>query len=388
MTAKNQTKQSRRAKGEGTIFRKGDRWVGRLTYEDPETGIRKRGQVSATTKKAAAAELKKLRERVEKGHAPRDATATFGAYAEQWIGSTLEVSDRKQSTKSLYASLTRSHIIGSPLGETALGKVTPPAVERWITHLRGKGLAASSVRQAYTIARAIGDAAVRDKLVTENPFSVVKRPKVERVEAPVLTSAQVATLLEAASDSRYRLLFALLVNTGMRRGEALALKWSDVDLTNARARVKGTLVRQSGELTVTSPKSEKSKRTVPLSAPAVEVLRAVKKRTAEDRLRAANKWHDSGYVFVTEFGEPCDPRNALRALQAAAEKTDLGRVGLHTLRHTAATLMLTNGVPMPVVSQVMGHSGIAITVDTYGHVSPDVSAGALDVLAGALKVRG
>jgi len=174
------------------------------------------------------------------------------------------------------------------------------------------------------------------------------------------------------------------VNTGLRRGEALGLQWSDVDLTNGLLRVRGTLARVAGELVVTDTKTARSRRTIPLSAPALATLRSLKARQAAERLRAGNQWHSTGYVFTTELGEPSDPRNALRALTEAAKAAGLADVTLHTLRHSAASMMLTHGVPLTVVSQVLGHAGIAITADTYGHVSPDVSRSAMDVLATAL----
>lgn len=159
------------------------------------------------------------------------------------------------------------------------------------------------------------------------------------------------------------------------------MRWPDVDLKLRTLRVRGTLARVEGELRVTDPKSAKSRRTVPISA---AVLSRVKHGTAFERRRAAQLWVDSGFVFVTEVGEPCDPRNALRAFKVAATAAGVERAGLHTLRHSAASVMLSNGVPITVVSQILGHSGISITVDVYGHVAPDVSRDALDVLASAL----
>lgn len=377
-------KSTRRPKGEGTIFQRADgKWIGRLTYEDPQTGLRKRSQVSAPTKKGASEELRKIRERVDAKQPPRDDKALFGTFAEQWVATSLEVSDRKQSTKTLYAGLTRSHIIDSDLGRSPMGRIKASTVERFIAHLRRKGLSPSTVRQVYTVARGIGDAAVRDRLLVENPFGQVKRPQVEHKEAAVLSVPQARQLVDVAGESRYAALFELLINTGLRRGEALALKWSDVDLEGPTMRVRKTLVRQGGELVRTAPKTKKSDRTIPLSSAALDVLRRVKRRNAEDRLRAGTKWRDTGYVFVTEFGEPCDPRNALRALQAAAERAGLPGVGLHTLRHTAATIMLNSGIPMATVSRIMGHASIAVTVDLYGHVSPDVARDAFDALGAA-----
>lgn len=125
-----------------------------------------------------------------------------------------------------------------------------------------------------------------------------------------------------------------------------------------------------------------------MSDPAMKVLSRVQQRTATEGDMAHQLWIDSKFVFVTEIGEPCDSRNALRALQSAAKRAGLTGVGLHTLRHSAASVMLSNGVPISVVSQLLGHSGISITVDVYGHVSPDVSRNALDVLGSVLSQPG
>jgi hypothetical protein len=119
----------------------------------------------------------------------------------------------------------------------------------------------------------------------------------------------------------------------------------------------------------------------------VAVLERIKERTKQDRRDTRQLWRETGFVFVTDVGEPCDPRNALRALKSSADKAGLENIGLHTLRHSAASVMLNNGVPITVVSQILGHSGISITVDVYGHVAPDVSRGALDVLAAARLLR-
>ena len=228
------------------------------------------------------------------------------------------------------------------------------------------------------------DSRAGDGLIARNPFAAVRRPRVSSVEAQFLEPAQVRLLLEAARDSRYGLFFEFLVHTGLRRGEALALTWSDVDLDERLVRVRGTLARLNGELRVSEPKSTKSRRTIPLSEPALDVLRRVAERTGFERVQAVQLWVESGHVFVTDVGKPCDPRNALRALTTAARQAALPHVGLHTLRHSAASVMLSEGVPISVVSQILGHSGISITADVYGHIAPDVSRSALDILGAAL----
>ena len=349
----------RRTYGEGSSYQRASdsRWVGSLRYEDPLTGASRRSTVYGATEREVVRKIAEIRKRLDAGAPAKDVGVSLDAYASSWIESTLEVSDRKASTKALYAGLTRTHIIGSQLGALGLKKINPPAVERFLLALRKSGKSDSTIRQIYTVTRAILDAAVRDGLLARNPVASVKRPKVTASEATYLSPAEVAALLEAAEPSRYAAVFEFLVSTGLRRGEALALRWSDVDITNRLARVRGTLSRVDGDLVVTAPKSERSNRTIPLSEPATAVLKAVKAQQAAERLRAGSLWTDTGYVFTTEFGEPCDPRNALRALKVAVATAGLEGVGLHTLRHSAASMMLSAGVPLrssPICSDTRG----------------------------------
>jgi integrase len=129
---------------------------------------------------------------------------------------------------------------------------------------------------------------------------------------------------------------------------------SDIDFEDKLLRVRGTLARVDGDLIVTSTKTAKSKRSIPVSDGTGALLNEIRKHHLEDQIKAGSQWHQSGYEFTTEDGQPCDPRNALRALKAAATKAGMTRVGLHTLRHSAATAMLTNGVPLNVVSEILG----------------------------------
>lgn len=377
---------SRRANGEGSkpVKRKDGRWAVSLRYIDPD-GLAKRSTVYGKTAKEAREKAEEARRRVKRSQPPKDSRVVLGAFVEEWISSTLAVSDRKASTKSMYATLARKHVVDSDLGRSALDRVTPRKVEAWVADLRKKGLSESTVRSTYTVLRAVLDTAVRDRALGENPAAVVRRPKVTTKEANYLTVDEVETVLDAAEGSRYAPLFRLLVNTGMRRGEALALRWSDVDLTNRTLRVRGTLAREDGQLVVTEPKTAKSKRTLFLTDESVEVLHAMRERQRVERAAAGSMWVETGFVFTTEFGQPSDPRNALRAFKAATSRAGVAGAGLHTLRHSAASVLLAKGVPLKVVSEILGHSSTAITGDVYGHVSPDVAAEAMRTLSTALS---
>lgn len=175
--------------------------------------------------------------------------------------------------------------------------------------------------------------------------------------------------------------------TGLRKGEALALLWEDIDLDRGTLRVRKTLSRVDGNLVRTDPKTEKSKRTIPLRGAVAAVLKEHRRAQREERMRAMDVWTETGHVFTTETGQPVDPRNVLRATTTAATKAGLSGVNVHTLRHSAATHWLENGVHLRAVSDLLGHSSTRITGDVYAHTSDAAAERAMEVLGSALALR-
>ena len=227
------------------------------------------------------------------------------------------------------------------------------------------------MRLIYSVLRAVLDTAVRDGLLAQSPAVAVKRPPATQKEAAYLTRDQVAVLLTAAAGHRLYALVVLLAGTGLRRGEALALRWSDIDMDAGALRVRATLGRVGGRLVFTEPKSERSRRTVAVPAPLVAVLRSHRTRQAQERLAAGSLWEADDLVFPTRIGTPLDPRNAARAFEAIVQAAGLpGQVGMHTLPHTFASTLLAAGTHMRVVQEALGHSSYAITADVYSHVAP------------------
>jgi integrase len=335
------------------------------------------------TQTEAKADASDKRKNLEAGAPVRDSSRTLGDWLEEWRTTTLKGSDRSVSTKYLYAGLTKRHVDTS-MGGLALKRIRPTDVTALLLTMEEKGLAASTRRNCYAALRWALSDAVDNGLLASNPVLKVKRPKVTSGESLSLGPAQVTTLVTGADGLRYEAALRLILMTGLRRGEALALRWSDIDLTRREARVTGSLVRQNGVLVVSTPKTAGSRRTVSLSLAAVALLKAHKVTQASERLKAGNLWENTGFVFVTEFGQPADPRNLLRAVTIAAKKADLVGVGVHTLRHTYATTALLNGVPIHVVSRNLGHSSIAITADIYGHLTDEATQSAADTVSVAL----
>ncbi|RBY78777.1 hypothetical protein DQ238_12010 [Geodermatophilus sp. TF02-6] len=272
-----------------------------------EFGRSSRHTVYGETAQDAREKASAIRRRVEGGQPARDRRETVAALTLHWIDTSLQASERKQNTKVMYAGVARTHILGSSIGQLTLDRIRPSHIEGWVVELRRKGLAGSTIRSAYTILRAVLDTAVRDGALAANPAAVVRRPRVTAKEAPHLTPAQLADLLSAASETRYAPLFALLALTGLRRGEALALRWPDIDLDKGTLRVRGTLSRIGGHLVVTEPKTAKSRRFVPLSQPADRLLRDVRATQAEERARAGAAWRRPDSSSPPSSASPTTP---------------------------------------------------------------------------------
>jgi integrase len=374
----------RRAGGEGSVRQKENgRWEARFSYEDADTGEMKRGSVSGKTRAEALRKVREARDRTAVGAPVTDSKVTLAAWVGTWCSTTLAASDRKATTKELYKTIAMRHLAVGTLAALRLDEIRPRHVEALILAMRAK-YADSTIRSVYTVLRSVLDGAVRDGLLARNPAAQVRRPGIERKEAHVLEPVDVRRLLAECRSSRYHRPLLLVAATGMRRGEALALRWRDVDLEAGVAIVRGTLARIEGELRVTEPKTQRSRRIVPLPASVVAALREQRRSQAAERLAAANWWSDADYVFTTETGAPVDPRNLLRVVQVAGRRLGLEGVGVHTLRHSAASAALDAGANIKTISDLLGHSSIAITGDLYLHNTDRAQRAASESVAAAL----
>jgi integrase len=223
----------------------------------------------------------------------------------------------------------------------------------------------------------------KDELVIRNVASLVDPPRVRRREVQPLTVEEAALLLDAVREDRLFALYAVALGEGLRRGEALGLRWSDIDLENDTLRVSVSLQRSDGELQLTEPKTARSKRTVPLPGACVEALTEHRQRQKQEEAAAPVWLNDWNLVFTTTIGTPLDPQNVLHQFQAVCERVGLPRLRFHDLRHTCASLLLAQGVEARVIMDTLGHSLIGTTLNLYAHVMPATqrdAAGKMDSL--------
>ena len=360
-----------------------------------ETGLTRRNlDLYGTSEVAVETKLKAATKRLEEKRPPKDSAATFANYAKAWISGSLENSSRGASTRETYGHLIRN-LSETSLGKRPLGRITPSQIEKALVELRDQGFSESTRRQTFVILKSLFSSAMRDRLVAYDPTTELKTPKVTYSEAQFFTAEQLREIIEASKASktlatgrvvpahRYGPFFELIALTGLRKGEALALRWSDIDLEKKTLKVAHSLARIRGELVLGPTKNARSRRTLGLSERLVKLLREWRLQQKEERLLAGNKYTPSNFVITTQLGGPVDPRNFLRSFQLLLKELAL-EGNVHTLRHSAASKMLSGGFSLVKVSRILGHSSISITADVYGHLTSEDTTEALEYLSEAV----
>ncbi len=238
--------------------------------------------------------------------------------------------------------------------------------------------------RTHAVLHSAFEQAVRWNMIPRNPTDATRPPRIVRKEMQILSRDQVQLLLDSASDASMRALYGIAATAGLRRGELVALRWSDVDLERATLTIRRTAHRVRGEgIVYGEPKTNAGRRSVRVGSMAVSLLRAHRAAQIEARLKAGPAWHDLDLVFTSLVGTPLEEARITRLFQRDLDRAGLPRVRMHDLRHTAATLLIESGVAMKSVQAALGHSTIAITMDVYAHVTPamqDSVAEAMDRL--------
>ena len=234
----------------------------------------------------------------------------------------------------------------------------------------GSGLSSRTVQYIHvTIHKALKQA-LNDGLVPRNVAEAVKPPQVRREEIEPLTPEQTKRLVEFVSEDRLAALYVLAVTAGLRQGELLGLKWEDVDLDHGILRVKRTLSGiKDGKPVFGTPKTAKGRRSVKLTAKAVEALEKHRERQIEECNQLVKLWRDCDLVFPTRVGTPISRHNLVtRSFKPLLVRAGFPDIRFHDLRHTCATLMLVVGTNPKVVQEMLGHANVSITLDTYSHL--------------------
>jgi integrase len=365
--------------GTGTVYprkNKAGKVIGyRGSYFDPAG---KRRYVSAKNKGDAEKALRQAMTDADRGLVLDAGTLTVGEYLERWLSDCLtplvKGGKMEHSTYVRYAGNVGNHI--SPtLGRKKLRNLSRAEV-RALYSAKGTELSPRSVDYIHVTLQKALNQAMRDDLISRN-VAAGERPRSsrKREEIKALSSEQVRALLAAARGGRNEALYVVAVHTGLRQGELLGLKWTDVDLATRRLSIRRALKVTDHGLDFGPPKNNASRRSVSLSKTALAVLRAHRTRQNEERLRLGDLWLDHDLVFANRVGKPMNHGNLYyREYKPLLQKAGLGDEGFtfHSLRHTFATELFNQRKRPKIIQSLLGHSSITQTMDTYSHLLDDV----------------
>jgi integrase len=313
-----------------------------------------------------------------------DERVRVGEFLERWLAEVVKPG-RAPETWRGYRSNVRTHIVPA-LGHLRLARLSAADVQALVNSKREQGLSPRSVQYVLAVLRAALSTAERWGLVARNVAKLVEPVQLRRVEVVPFTPEEAKRLLAVARGERLGALYTVALALGLRPGEALGLSWADVDLDieHPRLRVRRALRRQDGQLVLSETKTPRSRRDIPIPPVCLRALREHRRRQLKERLGVGSAWSDSGLVFTTRIGTPLDHRNVARDFERLQAVAGVDRHRLYDCRHTAATLLLAQGVSARVVMEVLGHSTYRLTMDTYAHVIPTLLEDAADAMERAL----
>jgi integrase len=373
---------------EGQLKQRGDQtWLIRVFAG--RNGNGKRRYINRTvhgTKKQAEKVLREMLAERDKGQIQFSNRETVNDYLNRWLEAhRMSVKPRTaQSSEQMIRLYIRPY-----LGDIRLNKLTSLDVQEAYSKMTHQGLSPATVRRAHAVLNAALNQAVLWRIINMNPAGqgMVKLPKQIRKEQRALTPDEAKRFLNACVFDRYGALFHFMMFTGVRPGEAFGLKWEDVSFNQKKVYIQRTLVRRGKGYSLSTPKTQKGIRNIPLSDELLKELRQYRAQQNEERLTFGPDYFDGGFVFTSINGHPLQERNIdQRHFKPLLTKAGImGNVRLYDLRHTCATLLMANGVSPKVVQERLGHSDISMTLNVYSHVQPDMQEAATERLSKLLN---
>ncbi|WP_062520031.1 tyrosine-type recombinase/integrase [Demequina silvatica] len=364
-------------------------WGYRTSVTDPGTGRRRWiTKFGFPTQAKAVTALNKVLRAKDDGALRHDEGMTLAAYLERWLERAIAAGDIRPTTARSYRGHI-DHTIVPTIGAVRLRDLRKVHVNQMLhaattkTDPKGKRRAPATVRRIHATLRAALSDAVGEELIATNPAAGagLALPKATRPDLAPWEPAEVATFLDSVAEHRLGPLFEVAAFTGLRRGEVCGLAWEDVDLEAGVITVRRQLVAISWDVEERAPKTSKGVRRVDLADRAVDALKAQQVQQAEDAKAWGTAWHKTGRVFTREDGTDLHPERVSKTFESLTKRAELRVIRFHDLRHTAASLLIAAGTPIAVVSKMLGHSSIAVTVDVYGHLLEGVGTAAANKAA-------
>ena len=306
----------------------------------------------------------------------------MGEYLDDWLRDVVKPSVRSWTYRG-YEVHVRRHIKPA-LGRLPLERLEPSQVQVFLNQKMESGLSPKSVRYLRGTLRTALNQALRWGLVARNAAALVDGPRVQRYEISPFSPEEARKFLAAITGHRLEALYTVALAMGLRQGEALGLRWQDIDLEMGYLRISKQLQRVDGKFELVEPKTARSRRTIVMPPIVTQALKKHRERQVEER-PDGRLWNQLGLVFTRSDGEPLDGTVVTHDFHKVLSTAGLVQRRFHDLRHSCATLLLAQGVPARVVMEVLGHSQIAITMNTYTHVIPELRRDAAERMDSILQ---
>ncbi|MBD5083865.1 MAG: site-specific integrase [Clostridiales bacterium] len=382
------TTAKKRANGEGSLRKRPDgRWEGRYTAgRDPVTGKAIYKNVLAKTQKECKEKLAQAIEKYVKVDVVRSGKYTVAEWVRLWFETYSKPSIREQ-TAYYYNNYIEKHIVPG-IGSIKLDKLTTLQIQQFYNklktsgrvqryehiELKDKGLSNRFIRGVHGVLNSALEQALKERLITSNPAEGCKLPKIEKKEMKVLLPEQIGAYLQEANKRGLLPAYYLELTSGLRRGELLALLWTDLDVEDMTISVTKQVNRINGQLKVSQPKTSNSIRTIPIPKQAVDLL-----------ILEHEKHPDNPYMFPSpKTGTMYDPDSFRHTHEKILAAAGIEHIRFHDLRHTFATLSLQNGVDLKTLSNTLGHYSAGFTLDTYTHATQRMKREAADTIGSVI----
>jgi integrase len=344
-------------------------WFYVFNFYDENTGKRKQKRKRGfSTKKEATDELRKLEVQHNEGTYIETKNILFKQYLTDWL--SIKKISLSNHTFSLYERSIKNHIAPS-LGNIILSKMKPQHIQKFILAMHEEGLADSTIKRTFNIVNVCLNDAVKLGDIVSNPASKIEKPKVLPKEMQIWSVDQIQHFLNCSKTHRLYCIFHLAIMTGLRKGEILGLRWKDVDFEKQVLYVNQTL-EHDGKTIKKGAKTKSSIRSVTISPSTKQVLLNHKRNQELEKELFDSGYNDLDLVICAENGQPYHPRNLTRTFLSLTNKANLPHIRFHDLRHTHAALMIAQNEPMKLIAERLGHSKISTTIDTYGHLLPNM----------------
>jgi integrase len=385
----------KRGQNEGTIRqRKDGTWEARYSLGRDKDGRQIQKSIYGKERNEVAKKLNLALSLINSGDNVKESKTTLYTWIMDWL-ETFKKPNISDTTYETHYSVIKNCIKDSTLGNMQLAKIKKHHIQELYNKIKDKQ---SMAKRLHIILKDCLNEAVENKLLKKNPIGTLKAPKTEKPNIRIFTLQEQERFIRALDGCNRRVILLLALQTGLRIGELCGLKWSDLDLYKKTITVNRSLKRvkvvfdaktkgNTTQMLERTPKTQSSKRTIPLMDTAVKALTEHKKEWKIIEMKHKLVWKNEDWIFSTLDGGYIEPRNLVRTFNAVLKKAELDRINFHALRHTFVSRLLEAGENIKTISELIGHTDVSFTLNTYAHILPEQKQSAVDKIDSLFTVK-